>query len=179
MRIKNLLFYFILFIPHFTNAQENVGFPASWEGVWAGDLIIHNAKGPAQAIPMEVTIRQIPGTAKYDWLTVYNKDTVAGKRPYTMLVKDATVGHYAIDENNNIVLDAWFLGGKLFSRFEVEGQLLLCTYERQEENLVFEVVAGPATPVAKTGGGQVGEEKIPEVSSFKIGVMQRAVLKKR
>lgn len=174
MFLKNLLFYSLLCTTVHTHAQETTNFPASWIGVWTGDLLIHNAKSIAQSVPMEVTIRPVPGSANYDWITVYNKDTLAGKRPYALLVKDAEAGHYAIDENNNIVLDAYLLGGKLFNSFEVQGQLLVCTYEMQGENLVFEVIAGPTTPVATTGGG----EAVPEVKSFKVNVMQRAVLKR-
>jgi hypothetical protein len=174
MFLKNLLFYSLLCTTVHAHAQEATNFPASWIGIWAGDLLIHNAKGIAQSVPMEVTIRPVPGSANYDWITVYNKDTLAGKRPYALLVKDAEAGHYAIDENNNIVLDAYLLGGKLFNSFEVQGQLLVCTYEMQGENLVFEVIAGPTTPVATTGGG----EAVPEVKSFKVNVMQRAVLKR-
>ncbi|MDZ4683063.1 MAG: hypothetical protein SH848_18850 [Saprospiraceae bacterium] len=173
-----LLLFLIFFTKATTHAQETPTFPASWTGVWAGDLLIHNAKGIAQTVPMEVTIRPVPGSANYDWITVYNNDTLAGKRPYTLLIKDEAAGHYAIDENNNIVLDAYLLGGKLFNSFEVQGQLLVCTYEVQGENLVFEVIAGPAAPVSTTGGGEAGEEKIQEVHSFKVNVMQRAVLKK-
>ncbi len=160
------------------NAQENTTFPASWTGTWSGDLLICNASGIKQTVSMEVTIRPVPNSANYDWITVYNKDTLAGKRPYTLLTKDAEAGHYAIDENNNIVLDAFLLGGKLFNSFEVQGQLLLCTYEMQGQSLVFEVVAGPAEPIATSGGGKSGEEEIPEVRSFKVGVLQRAILKK-
>lgn len=174
MFLKNLLFYSLLCTTVHAHAQETTNFPASWIGVWTGDLLIHNAKGIAQSVPMEVTIRPVPGSANYDWITVYSKDTLAGKRPYALLVKDAEAGHYAIDENNNIVLDAYLLGGKLFNSFEVQGQLLVCTYEMQGENLVFEVIAGPTTPVATTGGG----EAVPEVKSFKVNVMQRAVLKR-
>jgi len=160
-------------------AQDSQSFPASWVGKWSGELVIYNAKGKAQAIPMEVNIQPIPGTRKYDWVTIYGNDTLAGKRPYTLIEKDATLGHYAIDENNNIILDAYLLGGKLFNSFEVEGQLLLCTYDLQGQSLVFEVIAGPAKPISVTGGGEAGEEKIPEVKSFSIGVLQRAVLKKQ
>lgn len=178
MFLKNLFFCSLLCTTAYCHAQEARTFPASWTGVWAGDLLIHNAKGIAQSVPMEVTIRPVSGSASYDWITVYNKDTLAGKRPYTLLVKDAEAGHYAIDENNNIILDAYLLGGKLFNSFEVQGQLLVCTYEMQGENLVFEVIAGPSAPISTTGGGEAGEEKIPEVKSFKVTVMQRAVLKR-
>ena len=179
MSIRNVLTCLILGFALHANAQNPATFPASWTGVWAGDLLIHNAKGLAQTVPMEVNIRPVPGSSRYDWITVYNRDTLAGKRPYTLLVRDAEAGHYAIDENNNIILDAYLLGGKLFNSFEVEGQLLVCTYEMQGENLVFEVIAGPTEPVAITGGGEAGAEKIPEVKSFKVTVMQRAVLKRR
>ena len=179
MIVRNLSLLLLIFCAKATtHAQESQTFPASWTGVWSGDLLIHNAKGIAQTVPMEVTIRPVPGSTNYDWITVYNKDTLAGKRPYTLLVKDAEAGHYAIDENNNIVLDAYLLGGKLFNSFEVQGQLLVCTYEMQGEDLVFEVIAGPAEPISTTGGDEVGEEKIPEVKSFKVNVMQRAVLKR-
>lgn len=178
MHLRNLLACCLLLPCLLIHAQEKMTFPDSWIGVWKGDLLIHNAKGLAQTVPMEVTIRPIPGSTRYDWITVYNNDTLAGKRPYALLIKDAAAGHYAIDENNNIVLDAYLLGGKLFNSFEVEGQLLVCTYERMENNLIFEVIAGPTTAIATTGGGEAGGEKIPEVKSFKVGVMQRAVLKK-
>lgn len=152
-------------------------FPLNWVGIWRGELDIYTPKGKQQSVPMQLHILPTEDKDRFTWSVIYGDPEVAGaKRPYDLLVKDRAAGHYAVDEHNSIVLDAYLIEGKLFSRFEVMGSLLLATNEVVEGKMIYEIISGGLDPVAVTGGTQVEGEDMPPVSSYHVVVRQRAVL---
>lgn len=153
-------------------------FPQIWEGKWAGELAIYNAKGLAQKLPMELHILPIDTSDSYTWTIIYGEDKVAGARPYELKIVDAEKGHYLVDEHNSILLDAFLLGGKLFERFSVMGSMLLATTEVRDEVLYYEIISGSEEALQVTGNKKVEEEDIPAVGSFPIIVRQYAELRK-
>jgi len=44
------------------------------------------------------------------------------------------------------------------------------------DEMIFEVISGKDTPISITGSKEVDGEEIPEVKTYPIGVMQRAML---
>jgi hypothetical protein len=170
-----LLFSFAAFQ---AQGQESQPFPAGWAGIWAGELEIFSVRGKVQSVPMELHIAQID-SATWTWVIIYGEDKVAGKRDYLLRVVNAAMGLYDIDEQNSIVLNSSYLGGKLVEMFEVEGTLLLSTTEKAGDQLIFEILAGGSQPVKTTGGQKVGEEDIPEVKGFGLTTRQKAVLHRK
>ena len=176
-------FFFLsiaLFCSSFLRAQDTTAaapaFPAAWQGVWLGELNIYNAKGLAQSVPMELHILPVSGTDTYTWTIFYGLDRKAGRRSYLLKTVDAGSGFYAIDEQNSIVMEAYLLGGKLFSRFEVEGSLLLATNEVRGDRMTYEIISGSFQPVSTSGNAVREGEQIPAVSAFPVIVRQVAVL---
>ena len=55
------------------------------------------------------------------------------------------------------------------------GNLLLASYDRGNRTITFEVVVGNVEPINETGG----IDSIPKVNSYKIGVAQKAILKRK
>jgi hypothetical protein len=169
-----LTFYLLSHVT--SNAQT---FPQNWLGKWSGTLEIHTAEGLSQSLPMQLHLLPTDSTHRYTWTIIYGTDTVAGKRAYELVTLDAAKGWYAVDEKNTIVMEAYLLGGKLFNRFEVMGNLLLCTTERVGDHLIFEIISGKLEPVSTTGNQKFKGEDIPPVRAYPVAVRQVAVLKKQ
>lgn len=177
--IRIILCFIFLSATHFGwSQQDSLSFPQAWEGIWKGDLAIYNAKGLAQKIPMELHILPIDSSDNYTWKIIYGEDKVAGLRPYELKVVDAQKGHYVVDEQNSIALDAFLLGGKLFERFSVMGSMLLATTEVRDSVMYYEIISGSETPLHTTGDTVIDEEEIPAVGAFPIVVRQYATLKR-
>jgi hypothetical protein len=88
-------------------------------------------------------------------------------------------GVWKVDEKNSIVMESYLYGPKLLCWFVVQGNRILCTYEKTgDHTMVFEVLSGSETAVSTTGLTKQGEEEIPEVKTYPVGVFQRAVLRR-
>lgn len=158
--------------------QNNQDFPATWQGEWQGELIISRDTGIVQRLPM--ILRILPqADGRFSYTIVYGEDTAENTRPYFLETVDSAKGHYVTNEENGILLDDFLINGKLYSRFEVMGTLLLATLEEQNGTLIYEIIAGPLAPLRTTGDTIVDKEEIPPVDSYQINVQQRAVLEKR
>ena len=160
-------------------ASLSVDFPKDWKGKWAGELKIFTGEGLKQTLPMELHILPLDSSENWSWTIFYGEDKVAGKRDYILQPKDVEKGIWQVDEQNSILLDAYLFDGKLFERFEVMGNLLTTTTELQGDKLVWEIISGSLTKTTSTGDTVDGTDTIPEVKSYPINVMQRAVLRRK
>ena len=174
--MKTYLCLLFLWIGLSANAQDSLqlDFPAEWAGVWAGELNIYSPQGLQQSVPMELHI--LPLDSFYTWTIVY------GQQPRNYLLKplQPEQGLYLIDEQNSIGMEATLINGKLYSRFEVMGNLLLSTVEQQADGrLRYEIISGSLEALSTSGGERVNGEDIPEVKAYPVGVQQLAFLRKR
>lgn len=184
MKNKKIKFYLYLVfcISAFNSFAQNAGqlvttsFPDSWAGEWAGELQIFNNKGMSQSLPMQLLIHPIEDSSDYHFTIIYGLDIEKGTRSYILKTIDASKGHYAIDEQNSIVIDAYLLGEKLVQRFEVMGNLLETFIEKEGDNLVWEIFSGKHEPSLVTGDTVQDGEDIPRVKTFPMGVYQKCVL---
>jgi hypothetical protein len=174
---KTLLFILCLWVSFSAFAQKKPTktFPQSWEGIWKGDLQIFNNQGLATTLPMEIHI--LPDSNNtWKWTIVYApKDKPKDERPYTLRIIDAKKGHYVTDENNSIVLDAYYIGGTFWSWFEVEGTRLLVMEHLEGKNLIMEIVFSGDKPINVTGGK---DADTPPASSFEVKGAHKAILKR-
>ncbi|MCG8328611.1 MAG: hypothetical protein MI974_13045 [Chitinophagales bacterium] len=174
-------FYTICLISSITlsgfSQEEALTFPANWEGNWTGRLEIFSPKGKEQEIPMELHILPLDSN-QYSWNIIYGEDKEDGLRAYILKTEDPDRGWYTIDEQNGIILDAILISGKLYSRFDVMGSMLLSTVEMIDNELHYEIISGNMDPLRTTGDTVFEEEAIPEVSSYPIVVRQFAVLRR-
>jgi hypothetical protein len=154
-------------------------FPQSWQGTWRGTLHIHTAKGLAQSVPMAVDIAPTADSLRWRFALIYGEDTAKGRRAYDLLIVDRPAGRYLTDENNGILLDDYYLDGRLLSQFTVQGTRLLSSFERRGDELIFEIFSGKDTAVRTSGGKKQGDEAIPPVQSFPLGSWHRAVLRRQ
>lgn len=159
-------------------AASAQSFPQSWQGYWRGTLQIHTAKGVAQTVPMAVEIAPTADSLRWRFALIYGEDTAKGRRAYDLLIVDRPTGRYLTDENNGILLDDYYLDGRLLSQFTVQGSRLLSSFERRGDELIFEIISGKDSPTRTSGGQKKGDEAIPPVQSFPLGSWHRAVLRR-
>jgi hypothetical protein len=128
---------------------------------------------------MELVMASTDTVGVYKWYIIYGTDREKGLRPYLLRTIDAAKGHYQCDELNSIKMDSYLLGNKLFCNFIVEGNLLISVYEKDGENMKFEIIFGKEKPVSETGGEIVKGDTIPKVRTLPVLINQKAVLKKK
>jgi len=178
LRLQLLLLIFGLFtaISYAQTGQNGQSFPASWVGIWQGELEIYDAQGLKQSLPMELHIQPQDSVDHYDWWIIYGEDKEKGKRDYKLKPVDKEKGIWVVDEKNSIGLESFYIHGKLFSWYEVMGSLILVTNEVKGNEMLFEIIAGKTEPISITGNSIVEGEEIPEVKTFPIAARQMARL---
>lgn len=159
-----------------TYLERSSTFPVGWSGSWLGDLEIYTQDGLQQQIQMGLKILPTEIDSIYSWQISYFTDSTADVRAYTLHTFDHTKGHYQIDENNGIVIDAYLLGDKLISVFEVMGNVLQCEYTLQKDRLHFEIAMHKSSAIASSGGTLYKGDKIPVVDSYAVTTYQHGVL---
>lgn len=154
-------------------------FPYSWLGLWEGNLEIYNAKGLSQTLPMQLDLGETDTAGVFKWNIIYGTDREKGLRPYLLRTLDASKGLYQNDEVNTIKMEAYYLGGKLFSTFSVQGNLLTSIQEKKGDDMYWEIIFGKETPISITGNQVVKGDTIPAVKTMPVVINQRAVLKRK
>lgn len=158
-----LLFPVLLF-PVILSAQQ---FPDSYVGYWKGDLDIY--KGDSVALTIEFGLDVFPAdSGRYDWIISYyptNDSGTVDRRSYTLVPIDTAKGHWAIDENNGIVIDMYATGNKVTSLFSVEGSMIQISYWLEGDEMVMELFTYPEKEDKVSGKGT---EESPEVKVWKF-----------
>lgn len=147
-------------------------FPEGWQGTWTGSCTAFFPDGRVNTFPMSLRIEPLGEPPRWSWTLVYGEDELRQERPYELIVMDAAQGHYRIDEQNSIEVDAYLAGNSLYAAYSVEGALISVIYRCNGETIEFELLAGNFDTPLRSGG--TGE--IPVVQAYPIQVAQRAVL---
>jgi len=175
--MKSFVLIFIFFISVSATGQST-SFPQSWAGNWKGELNWYKTgiKDPKK-VNMELRIQAIhtPGSMDaWTWQIIYGSET-EDNRPYKLVQKDTAGIHWAIDENNGIVIDQYWVGNKFWSVCTVQNSTIMNSYWMEKNNLVVEFYRISSKPIASTGKET---EESPNVDSYRIGSYQKAVLKR-
>lgn len=152
-------------------------FPYAWVGAWKGELLISDATGLQQQLPMELHILPLEDST-FSWTIYYGEDRVAGKRDYRLRPVDRARGVYLIDEQNSIGLESYLIGTTLYSRFEVMGNLLTTMSELRGDTLFYNIISGKMSSVSETGNRVIDGDTIPPVKTYPIQIQQRAYLRR-
>lgn len=159
--------------------QAEKPFPKNWYGKWRGTLVTYNYQGgvpmineAVQKMPMEIHFGSTDSTHRHKFSLIYRDNA----RNYELVAIDSKNGHYQTDEKNTIYLDAFYFGGLLISRYEVNGKMFTSQIEKRGDKLHFSMTVGSLTPIATTGDEEVNN--FPPVNSFGVDVSQRAELTK-
>lgn len=158
----------------FTSFSQS-SFPKDWIGNWKGELLWYKGHSPEpQAVKMELRIQPTDSAHKFTWHMVYGSPS-QDSRPYILMAKDTTKGHWVIDENNGIVLDQFFLANKFCGAFTVQSSTIINNYWIAGGKLHIEFYNILAKPIATTGKGT---DDSPSVNSYQVRSYQYAVLDK-
>ncbi|MGK0386527.1 MAG: hypothetical protein ACI849_001144 [Patiriisocius sp.] len=173
--MRDYLLYFFLFTSVATAQDIQHNFPDDFFGNYTGILHIHNDKGTTE-LPMEFYLQPTDSVGSYQYTLVYGEGEQRQERLYTLKEKNKDKGEYIVDENNSIILDDKVIGNRMYALFEVGGSLLTTFITFEKDHMIFEIVYLDTSKKNITGGTS---EEIPEVISYPILVVQRAVLKKQ
>lgn len=146
-------------------------FPDDYFGKYKGLLEIDTAMG-IQKIPMEFWLQPTDSVGKYDYVIVYGEGEKRQQRDYNLVAKDEKTGTYLIDENNGILLEAKVFENRLYSLYEVSGNLLTTFITFKEDQLLFEITVASTQKALET---KENEEGI-EVVSYPVFTRQQALL---
>lgn len=151
-------------------------FPEDYMGKWKGELNIFNPSGKAQTIEMGLNILPIDGSENLTFTIIYGEDKPENYRNYELITVDKEKNTYLMDEKNSILIDAYYVGGKLFQTFEVVGNLIACTLSKKGSNLYWEISSTKLDNQKVTGGQEHEGEDIAEVKSYRTKVFQEGIL---
>jgi hypothetical protein len=167
-------FLILLQFPLLCFSQQN-NFPKGWVGNWKGELqwFSGNTSEPKK-VNMELHIQPTDSGDNFTWQIIYGKASV-DNRPYLLMPKDTAKGHWVIDENNGIVLDQYWVAGKLSGAFSVQNSTIINNYWMEQGKLYVEFYNISVKPVSTTGKGT---DESPSVNSYQIKSYQKAVLQR-
>jgi len=171
--------FIVLFVMMGTSTYAQNVFPESWLGNYKGDLNIYGVDSIKMKAKMNLDIVKTPNDSIFDWTITYEMKGKKNIRAYSLIVVDRSKGHYQIDEKNTIIIDGYLHNTSVFtSFFKVSESYIIATYTKQENEMLFEIIAGKGTPVSTTGNTKQNDKEIPVVYSYLVNGRQKAVLRK-
>ncbi|MEL7425669.1 MAG: hypothetical protein AAFN81_21945 [Bacteroidota bacterium] len=154
-------------------------FPESWEGYWSGEVEIWGSGVQQGAFPMSLEIK--PTDSLWTYIITYDHGRLPEPdiREYSLVILEDTLGHYAIDEHNSIVLDAYFMGGCLYSVFAGMGSQLQSRICRDGDELDYEITSFYEEPIRSSGDTVMGTDTIPPIDSHQVYNVMKASLSRK
>ena len=101
---------------------------------------------------------------------------MADIREYTLLVLNDSLGHYAVDEHNGILLDAYYMDDCLYSVFAGMGSQLQSRVCLEDDRLNYEISSFFEEPIRTSGDTIIDTDTIPPIQSFEVYSLMRAQL---
>lgn len=158
-------------------ANPKTVLPASWLGRWEGDIESQNPAGTSTTFKMSLEIRTADSPEEVTWTILYEGDQGKSERRYLLKAIDPKKGHFVIDEQNGILLDAVLINNCLSTHFSVQQQRLWSTYRLQSGDsgpeLHYELFTANEGDITNSGG----TDQVPEVQSLKTQSRQFGVLR--
>jgi hypothetical protein len=133
------------------------------------------ATGKEERVGVELHVAALPGGRARSWKVVYVFADRQEVRDYEIRPEDGGApGRLVIDEKNGFLIDNYLSGDALYSRFQINGNLVTTRFERRGETMEVELtmfdVRSPR--VTKLTGGSF------EVASFSPKYVQRGTLRR-
>ena len=154
------------------------GFPEAWAGRWQGPVQVMAPNGPLDTFTMQLDIGPTDDASRFDWRMTLNGREGLKVEAYSLVVKDRTIGSFAIDENNGVVMDATWIDGTLYSEFEVGGSRIQVRYLRRVLPGVDELLIDMTLARTEDGHSAGGSTEGTAVATWPMRSVQRAVLRR-
>ena len=156
---------------------KSQSFPQEWEGKWSGVVNIWESNHITGSFPMSLEIQAQDSTWSFTLIYDRSQDKL-DKREYLLVLVEDSVGHYAIDEKNGIVLDSYINAGCLYTSFGGMGSELLMRVCMVNEQLEYEISSMKTDPIRISGNKPIGNDTIPEIRSYQVYNVMKAMLSK-
>ena len=166
---------FVVFCAY-SNAQS---FPNAWEGLWAGEVKVLAGAGQQDAFPMSLEIKPTDSLWTYTIFYGHNRFPEPDIREYSLVILEDSTGHYAIDEHNSILLDAYYMDECLYSVFGGMGSQLQSRICRDGDQMEYEITSFYQDPVRNTGDTVMGTDTIPPIQSYEVYNVMKASLSRK
>lgn len=156
-------------------AQE---FPADWQGKWSGEVQVWSPGVQQDAFPMYLDIQPTDSTWTYTIFYGHNRLPEPDVRPYSIVILNDSLQHFAIDEHNDILLDAYYLDNCLYSVFAGMGSQLQSRVCHEGDYLQYEITSFYGDAVRTSGDSIIGTDTIPPIQSYEVYSVMKARLVK-
>ncbi|KAF7769923.1 hypothetical protein PCIT_a2848 [Pseudoalteromonas citrea] len=122
--------------------------PDGWAGLYKGECdLISPQRGAYLSFAMSLEIAN-QENGEVSWVLTYGSAPSQSIRNYNLLTIDESKGHYAIDENNGIIIDQYLVDNEFVSMFEIGSSKIQTTYELNSngtldvsmDNFTFETI---------------------------------------
>ena len=153
-------------------------FPADWQGTWKGDVEVWSPGVQQDAFPMSLDIQPTDTTWTYTIFYDHNKLPAPDVRPYSIVILNDSLQHFAIDEHNDILLDAYYLDNCLYSVFAGMGSQLQSRVCHEGDHLQYEITSFYGDAVRTSGDTVIGTDTIPPIQSYQVYSVMKARLVK-
>ena len=150
-------------------------FPTSWFGTYRGECQTLGDSAVRSRFAMQLQIAP-RNDGRIAWQITYGTGDAAQLRDYDLVPVAAELGHFAIDENNGIVLDCYLRGNAVYSSFEVGTVRLLARYGRRGDAIECEIITQSGSPARVSTVTSATTEQ--QVTAWPIRNVQRGVLRK-
>jgi len=159
------------------NLSPQETFPKSWEGNYKGELQIYGVDSVQMELTMKLNIAQKTGSV-YQWKITYDIKGKEDVRDYELIIVNQKKGIYIIDEKNTIEIDSYYKYGTFTNFFQVSNNMIILSFTKENEDLVFDLIAVDAKKITSSGNDTFKGEEIPEVISYLINGRQKSIKKK-
>jgi len=173
--MRELLMTFLL-LSGFGAIGQN-SFPDNWVGNYEGALDIFGVDSITMHVGMKLSIAK-KSDSIYKWKMTYSLKDQQDERDYEMIVVNREQGRFDIDEKNSIIIDGYYRSGIYTSIFEVQKNMIIASYSKKGERLLFEIISANVGDSKITGNSKMDGKSIPEVRSFLVNGRQKCILKR-
>ncbi|MFA6044203.1 MAG: hypothetical protein WC718_04405 [Phycisphaerales bacterium] len=135
-------------------------FPESWRGHYAGQATLHVPQDKLKDFWMELSIEPLANASplSYTWQIIYAESQADAAdassktrqvREYKLVEADAGRGRFDIDEGDGLVIPCVYIGGELWSFFDVGGTSLAAVYRKAASGSIeVEIITHPSEPAS-------------------------------
>ncbi|MEL6803677.1 MAG: hypothetical protein AAFO91_07845 [Bacteroidota bacterium] len=176
MNIKQLILILLcsFILPRTLSAQS---LPESWMGKWEGTVEIWSNNQMVDSFPMSLTIT--PTDTDWDYVIDYQRDPERPDvRRYSLFSLNDSIGHFAVDEHNGIILDTYRNGNCLNSAFSGMNTHLLMRLCLEEDGMAYEITSMPSEAQRINEEHVLEGDTIPEIRAYSVINIMRANLVK-
>jgi len=151
-------------------------FLTDWYGEWSGNCNLYSPgkTGAQDKFTMKLNISADTKNKRWNWQIIYKSPKINQVRDYFLIPVNPSAGHYAVDENNGIILDSFILNkNTILEQFSVDNSNITVKHQLiDRNNLKVEFITFSNQQIRESGAQGYN------VNSFKLLNYQDCSLQK-